>query len=338
MIDRIVSLVVAVSLALLVWLYAHNREQEVLDNVSVPVEVKVADHKQALDYDLELTSAAQVTLSFSGPHARIRELHGMIQRQQLRVTKAISVPAERRDEARYSDAVVVRPEDVNAPHGVQILIKEGKDRVPFVMHRLVEKPLPVRFDGIQEGASGPVLIDPPVVRVRGPREVLDRAAFVRTQPSDVNARAAHLPGGTAVTGRVPLVAELEGRPVRVTPGHVNVRVPARKLYELTEVPVQFLCPANFHLRPKFIDERVGVVTLKLYGPPQDEPPKAFAFIDLTRGKFTSGLNHEPLQLQLPRDFTLAQEVPRVVAFELLPGDFAPDGLGLPAAPVPSERR
>lgn len=99
------------------------------------------------------------------------------------------------------------------------------------------------------------------------------------------------------------------------------------------MPVHFLCPANFHLRPKFIDERAGKITLKLLGPVQDEPPKVYAFIDLSKGKFVSGLNHEPLQLQLPRDFQLAHEPPRVIAFELLPGDFVPDGLGMPTQPT-----
>jgi hypothetical protein len=177
-----------------------------------------------------------------------------------------------------------------------------------------------------------------VVRVRGPREVLDRGTFIATHASEL-ARSGHTPGHFAAVGRVPLVTELEGRPVRVTPPTVAVRVPgqARKLYELNEVAVQFLCPANFHLKPKFIDDRVGKVALRLYGPAQDEPPKVFAFIDLTRGKFTSGLNHEPLQIQLPRDFMLAQEAPRVVAFELLPGDFVPDGLGMPTPASPTNR-
>jgi hypothetical protein len=330
MIDRIMSFVVAVSLALLVWLYARSREQELLDNVTVPVEVAVAA-KHADNYSLELTGPPQITLSFSGPPARIRELHGMLQRKELHVSKVLTVPADRLDEVRYSDAVVIEPGDLNAPLGVQAIIKENKNRIPFVLHRLVEKPLPVQFDGIQEGPAAAVVIEPPVVRVRGPREVLDRATFIRTQPSDVP--SINTPGGFAAVGRVAMVAELEGRPVKVTPAHVMVRLPARKLYEMAEVPVHFMCPANFHLKPKFIDERVGKVSLKLYGPAQDEPPKVNAFIDLTRGKFTSGLNHEPLQLQLPKDFALAQEAPRVVAFELLPGDFVPDGLGMPVAPV-----
>ena len=56
----------------------------------------------------------------------------------------------------------------------------------------------------------------------------------------------------------------------------------------------------------------------MHGPVQDEPPKVYAFLDLTRGSFTSGLNHEPLQIQLPKDFQLAEDPPRVVAFELVP--------------------
>jgi hypothetical protein len=58
------------------------------------------------------------------------------------------------------------------------------------------------------------------------------------------------------------------------------------------------------------------------------------YIDLCRSKFASGLNHELPQLQLPRDFQLAQEPLRVVAFELVPADFVPGGLGTPAGEPP----
>src|SRR5215475_6851926 len=130
MIDRLVSLLVAVSLALLVWLYARSREQELLDNVTVPVEISVAP-QQAENYTLELTGPPQITLSFSGPPARIRELHGMLQRKELHVSKLITVPADKLDEGRYSDAVVVEQGDLNAPLGVQAILKENKNRIPF---------------------------------------------------------------------------------------------------------------------------------------------------------------------------------------------------------------
>jgi hypothetical protein len=331
MIDRFLSLVVAVSLALLVWLYARSREQETLDNVAVPVQVMLAP-RQAEQYDLELSGPNQVVLSFSGSPQRIRELQGMLQRKELHVSRTITVPDERLKESRYSDALVIEPSDVNAPPGITPLVSESRNRIPFTLHRLVERRLPVVFDNLREGPMGPIILDPPTVLVRGPREVLDRMQCIKTKPAELPSRPMHAPANVAAIGRVPLVDELEGRAVRVTPLQVLVRVPGqpRKLYELTDVPVQFLCPANFYLRPKFIDERAGKVTVKLLGPVQSEPPRVFAFIDLSKGRFVSGLNHEPLQLQVPKDFVLAQDPPRVVAFELLPGDFTENGLGVPA--------
>ncbi len=335
MIDRLMSLVVAVSLALLVWLYARSREQEMLDNVTVPVQVNVAP-RQADDYTLELTGPAQVVVSFTGSPQRIRELHGMLQRKELHVSKSITVPGQHLNDSRYSDVVVVEPGDINAPLGVTSIVSESKGRIPFTLHRLIEKRLPVRFDCVREGPTGPVVIEPATVLVRGPREVLDRAAFIRTQPSELPSRPLHEPSSYAAVGRAQMVKELEGRPIRVTPPWVVVRVPgqSRKVYELNDVPVQFLCPTDFPFKPRFNDERSGKVTLKVSGPVQDEPPRVYAFIDLTRGKFPSGLNHEPLQLQLPRDFQVV-EAPRVVNFRLDPGDFAPEGLGFPVPPATS---
>lgn len=333
MMDRILSLVIAISLALLIWLYTRSREQEMLDNVSIPVEI-VLSPRQADLYSLEQPDKHHVTVSFTGPPTRIRELQLLLQHQEVHVVKTITVPDERLNDSRFSDAAILDATDIRVPQGVTPILLEGRNRIPYTLHRLVERRLPVRFDCLREAHRGPVVLEPTTVLVRGPREVLDRVQSIPTQPSELPARPLHAPDSVSAIGRVPLVEELEGRPIRATPSRVQVRVPgqARKLYELTDVDVQFLCPPNFHLRPKFIDDRAGKVTLKLLGPLENEPPKVQVFIDLTKAKFVSGLNHEPLQIQLPRDFQLAQEAPRVVAFELLPGDFVPDGLGMPAPP------
>ena len=63
-----------------------------------------------------------------------------------------------------------------------------------------------------------------------------------------------------------------------------------------------------------------------------EPPVVFAYIDLTKEKFTSGLQHEPPQLQLPGDFQLAQPPPKTIAFELVPADFVPGGIDRGVSP------
>jgi hypothetical protein len=174
-----------------------------------------------------------------------------------------------------------------------------------------------------------VTLEPATVLVRGPQDILDRARSVPTQPSELPSRPAPASPQAAAVGRVPLVTELEGRPIHAVPNRVTVRVPvqARKVYELADVPIHFLCPSDFTLRPRFFDERSGRVTLQVHGPVQEVPPRAYVFIDLTRGKFVSGGNHEPVQIQLPRDFQLAQDRPKDVAFELIPADFVPRGLG-----------
>jgi hypothetical protein len=53
MLDRSLSVVAAVGMAALVWLYARSRDQELLDNVAVPVQV-VLDTAQAHHYNLEV--------------------------------------------------------------------------------------------------------------------------------------------------------------------------------------------------------------------------------------------------------------------------------------------
>src|SRR5262249_27581107 len=156
----------------------------------------------------------------------------------------------------------------------------------------MERRLPVRFNHLREGPTGPLVIEPATVLVRGPREVLDRVQWISTVPSELPTRPLHAPTSVAAIGRVPILEELEGRGVKATPARVQVGVPgqARKVYELTDVRVSFLCPPSFHFRPRFSDERNSKVSLRVSGPPQEEPPKVLAFIDLTRGKFLSGLN------------------------------------------------
>jgi hypothetical protein len=332
MFDRIVSVLVALSLALLVWLYARSRDQETLDNVPVPVQITLAAG-QAEHYNVELTGASQVMVSFTGPPPRVRDVQAMLQRQELQVTITLTVPEERLNEPRYSDTVLVEASDVHAPAGLSVVMVEGRNRIPVTLHRLIERRLPVRFDHAQDEPGVQVILEPATVLVRGPQEVLDRARSVPTQPSELPTRPANAPLGAAAVGRAPLVQELEGRPVRVVPNRVTVRVPPlnRKLYDLPDVPIHFLCPANFNLRPRFYDERMGRLHLRLQGPPQEEPPKVYAFIDLTRGRFVSGLNHEPLQLQLPKDFQLTDGPLPVRGFFLEPAD-TPVGMDHRSAP------
>lgn len=322
MIDRILSLVVALSLALLVWLYARSRDQEVLDNVPVPVQVSLTA-EQAEHYSLELTGSNHVMVSFTGPPLRIREVQSMLQHNELQIPITFTVPAEHLHESRYNDSILVEGSDIHTPPGVSAVMVEGRNHISITLHRLVQRRLPVRFESVSEEPTGSLVIEPATVLVRGPQEVLDRARAISTQPSEWPAQSPY-PGALA---RVPLVQELEGRSIEVVPNRVTVRIPAqaRKVYDLPEVPVHFLCPVDFPLRPRFFGERAGRISLRVRGPAREEQPRINAFVDLTQGRFPPGRYHEPVQLQLPKGFELVQDPPRGVSFQLVPAD-GPRGL------------
>lgn len=314
MVDRVFSVLVALSLAMLVWLYARSRDQESLDNVPVPVRVSLYA-SQAENFSVEINGPPQVFVSFSGPPSRIRELRDMLQRGEMRIDLNYTVPEENLLDARLSDTLRVEAAEVHAPAGVSAMPLEGRDVINITVHRLAERLLPVRFDAGPFAPAVPVEIEPPSVLVRGPQELLERACDLPTQPTTLPLTM----GAVRSLGRVPLVTEIEGRPIRATPARVTVRVqePRRKMYELTDVPVHFLYPANFAMRPRFLDDSGAKISLRISGPDLPTPPALSAFIDLTRQPYPPGLNHAPIQVQLPKDYALIDEAPRVIAFELV---------------------
>ena len=178
MIDRILSALVALSLALLVWLYARSRDQEILDNVTLPCRSAwprttpiITAWKSADPARPWYRSAARRTAS-ANCAARSNATN-------CTSTSVLTVPEEHRNESRYSDTVHIDASDVPAPPGVTPIVAEGRNRIPVTVRRMVTRPLPVRFDALQEDPAGPVVLDPPVVLVTGPQEVLDH---VRDHP------------------------------------------------------------------------------------------------------------------------------------------------------------
>lgn len=320
--DRLISATVAAVLGFLVWLYARSRDQEMLDNVPIPVHIALAPG-QADNYDLEVTGPAQVVASFAGPPSRMRELRSLLHTGELRVQSALTVPPDRRNEGRYLDTVRVDAADIHVPPGVKAVVPEGRNRIPVTLRRLVERRLPVRVDCGQEDQVMQVTVEPAAVLVRGPQEILDRARALPTQPCTIPPRPESATLQESVhTATLPLLQELDGRPVKTKPGAVTVRLtlrPKQRAYELVDVPVQFLCPANFPLKPQWENERAGKITVRLLGPAGEDTPAVSAFIDLTGRKFESGLYaDEPMRLQLPKDFQLAQNPPRSATFRLSP--------------------
>ncbi len=325
MTDRILTPLIAVGLGFLVWLYTRSRDQEVLDNFKLPVELHVAAD-QAEWYELEVHRASEVQVSFTGPPSRIRELRSMLQHGEIRAQRTIAVPEERLNDARYAEVLRIDAAEIPVPPGIHVVVNESQNRIPITMRRLMERRLEVRLEHTAGERLSQAIVEPRTVLVRGPKEVLERCETISTQLYQVPS----LPGGTEPTSlpspvRVPMITEMGGRAVRVTPATVSARftlAPEQKEHELRDVPIHFLYPASFPYRPQFRSEREGRISLRIRGPATQERPMkdlVKAYVDLTEGQFVAGTQaEERIRIYLPPGFKLAQEPPRLPAFELVP--------------------
>jgi hypothetical protein len=313
----LLEMLVALSLAFLVWLYTHSRAQDAIDRVQVPVQIQLAPHQRDL-YLLETNGSPSVTVSFSGPSSRIRELRRKLQRGLVSAAVTLNVGEERLSEDTFSENLHVDPSHLDVPAGVMTELAEDRSGIPVTVHRVCERQLPVKLDPTGDVRVTQIKIEPATVLVRGPKHVLDHLQSVHTEPYALTPPAEGNPDGPA-RGTVSLVGELGGRTVNVTPRVVSFRCkvqPRQRIYELAEVPVHFLCPPQFAWRARFAGDKAGKVRLRLLGPAGEEVPPVLAFVDLTGAQLFRGRNLEPLRLQLPKDFTLVESAPAVIPFYL----------------------
>jgi hypothetical protein len=311
--------IVALCLAFLIWLYTHSRAGDSTDFVQVPVQLQLLP-SQRDHYAVESQGQTRVNVMFTGPYARIRELRRKIQRGAVQALVTLTVPEERQHENSYGDVARVSIADLSVPPGVTVELADDNASIPVTIHRLSERILPVRLDVTGEVRVSHVKIEPTTVAVRGPKAILDRASFIATQPCSLPVSTeTGSAGEPAFREQVDLVTELDGRPIQTNPRSVQFRckvAPKQKAYDLHDVPVHFLCPVGFPLRPRFIDERASKLSLRVMGPPVDGLPPVLAFVDLSTGNCARGRNLEPVRLQLPKDFQLIQSTTPLVAFTL----------------------
>jgi hypothetical protein len=313
----LLEMLVALSLAFLVWLYAHSRAQDSIDRVQVPVQIQLASQHRDL-FLLETSTSPNVTVSFSGPSSRIRELRRKLQRGLVQASVTLNLPEERLAEITFSENVHIEASNLDVPPGVITDLADEHSSLAVTVHRLAERQLPVKFDFTGEVRVTQVETEPATVLVRGPKQILDNAQAIQTQAYALTVSSPPHPDGL-VRGQVALVTELEGRAISVTPRVVNFRCkvqPRKKIYELAEVSVQFLCPPHFPWRARFLEDKASKVRLRLLGPAGEELPPVIAFVDLTGTRLFRGRNLEPLRLQLPKGFTLVDSEPSVIPFWL----------------------
>ncbi len=315
----VLELVIALCLAFLVWLYTYSRTREVIDQAPLPVQVQLTP-AQRENYSLEIQGTPKVDVSFSGPSSRLRELRRKLQRGQIQIPVVYTVPKEKFSEATYLANLRVTPDLIPVPPGVAVEWVDENAAIPITVNRISERPVPVKLETTSDMRVSQVKIEPTTVMVRGPKILVDRLTYLPTQP--LSPQVNMDPESTSemnLREQVSVVAEVEGRALFVNPRVVQVRcvaTPKMKVYELSELPVLFLAPANFPYKPRFESEKGAKVKIRVLGPVLEEAPPVQVYVDLSSRAFSRGRNVEPVRLQLPKDFTAVQASIPTVSFLL----------------------
>src|SRR5262249_55500114 len=174
----VLEALVALSLAFLVWLYTHSRDQNSIDHVQIPVQIQLSQ-SQRDQYLLETAGPQKISVSFSGPSMRIRELRHKLQRGMVQANLMLVIPEERLNDAVYNDTLRVEAEHIPVPPGVLAEITDDSPTVAVTAHRLIERLLSVKLDYTGEVRVTQLQVEPSTVLVRGPKQVLDQAAALK---------------------------------------------------------------------------------------------------------------------------------------------------------------
>lgn len=327
MFDRyFITPIIALGLAFLVWVYLRSRDQEV-QSYPIPVEISL-DAQQTDRYSFETKPQGQtVRVKFYGLPSRLREVKELVESRSLVFRHIVRVPVvvDQRQDNDYQEVLQLDSNALTLPLGVHADITPIDGRVPLKLRRMMERTLPVQANVITGSAQYEVdniRIEPATVKVFGPKSVVEQMTqLMLEQPWQPR-----LPSGLSMTeeevsGNVTLPTKFKQEVIKTQPERVEIRAklkPALRVYELSEVPIAFLCPPSFPYRTLFTAERHGVISqLKVRGP-LNKAPEVKAYIDLTNrlnlkpGQYPD----ETIQLNLPPGYYLAQDPPRLSAFKL----------------------
>lgn len=313
----LLEMLVALALAFLIWLYAHSRAQDSIDRVPIPVQLQLAA-PQRDQFLIDAGGAPTVSVSFSGPSSRIRDLRHKLQRGLIQASATLTIADERLGETTFSETVRIDASQIAVPPGVVVDVADDGCTIAVTVQRISERQLPVKFDSTGDVRITQLKLEPATVLVRGPKHILDRTHAIQTQPYAFTVPAPAT-SDNLVRGQAALLAELEGRGITATPRLISFRCkvqPRQRIYDLTDIPVGFMCPPEFPWRTRFLAPKGGKVRLRLLGPAGEVEPPVRAYLDLTGAQLFRGRNLEPVRLQLPKDFTLVESAPAVIPFYL----------------------
>ena len=326
MFDRyIITPIIALGLAFLVWVYLRSRDQEV-QSYPIPVEVLI-DPQQTDRYSFDSKPENQtVRVKFFGLPSRLREVKDLVEGHNLIIRKVVRVPTEvdLRQDNEYQDVIQFDTSTLSLPLGVHADINSVEGRLQVKLRRMMERTLELQqrvTTGTAQYEVDNIHLEPATVKVFGPKSVLEQMTQLVLDPWQPRLPAGLTMTEEEVSGSVRLPDKIKQDTIRTVPDHVEIRArlkPALRVYEMNDVPIAFLCPASFPYRPMFTAERHGTIALLKVRGPLNRSPEVRAYIDLTaRPNLKPGLYpDEEIMVDLPNGYYLAQDPPRLSAFKL----------------------
>src|SRR4051794_26617600 len=172
MFDRyVVTPVIALGLAFLIWVYLRSRDQ-VVEPYQIPVAVTI-DAQQADRFEFETKLDAKVRVKFYGLPSRLQSVKDMVGAGELVVRKVARVPIEvdQKQDSEYRETLQLDASSLMAqlPPGVHAEITPAEGRVPISLVRITEKSLTLQHSVTSTGAQfeldGTIRIEPATVTV-----------------------------------------------------------------------------------------------------------------------------------------------------------------------------
>jgi hypothetical protein len=314
-------------LTILIWVYAEREQIATSGTVVIPFAITSADPSRIVK---PLMADSSVTAELVGPRAMVEKVAEMIRRSadaplvQIEVDRSYPPGQHRLETARE-----VANQQVFKMNGVTV--QDCKPmQIPILIDQLVELEVEVQKPPEVTNLSGPPVFEPRVVKVRGPKSVLE-GQEVKVY-ADLSSREELRTPGPREIPTVPLITSVKTSSVTVQPSTVRATLdvrPSDLSYTIASMPVwptpQPGLLERFRIEYENNDPFVKNVTV--VGPPATVEaiksdkfqPAPKARFEVTREDTDDGWLDRRLLFDLPQDVRVSDaDKNRTIRFRLVP--------------------
>lgn len=282
-------------LTLLIWIYA-ERQQERHQTVRFPVELMLNTPDRVIVGPTE----RYITADLRGPAAQLEQVKNQLLQQADK--PAISMPLDQTLKVGTNDVrtALIGNDAIFRTHAITVDTTEPQT-LEVTVDQVVEREVQVRVPPNALNLDGSPVFDPPRVKLRGPRSELDRVASEGMLDAfvDLSGRESVKLPGVHEEHDVPVMTQMRGEHVQVTPAKVNVTLKVR-LADVTVtwayMPIWVNTPPGFGDKYRVVLTNQTLKDVHLTGPAETMSamqqdsyrPKPKARVDISNSDLPAG--------------------------------------------------